>query len=665
MARNPRVIAAFNAMKRLDIPPEKVKPVLKKLLVLYNMNWDLIEDGNYRTLIDAYFELNEGGATSGKDEVEDDERSPKRVKQQSLVEGKGKEPISCGDDDVVAGDDIDVDDIVHDDDGGGGGDAVCNTTITSTENPMLDQPITVLPPPARPRSSNGSTAKPIVKVLPLHYVLLGNDNDNSVGTGHTSHETDFGIASSSLGEVKILLNCDSALRQMNFRIPKLDSVLKYVEDKYFRSGKIVGPQFSVRMLLKDLCESYLKLGTNSLDRSTAVNSSSDVIIDVRDASRITGPKKRAFAVRTSETDSNRKGSGSSRHINSRNLVHDGNRAFCNILDITKGAEKVKISLVNEVGSEQLPKFNYIPHNIIYQNANVNISLARIADEDCCEDCSGDCLSSSITCACARETGGEFAYSPQGLLKEEFLSACISMKRAPQDHHFVYCQYCPLERMKNEDMPERCKGHLVRKFIKECWRKCGCDMQCGNRVVQRGITRKLQVFLTPEGKGWGIRTLEDIPKGAFICEYIGEVLTNMELYYRILQSSGNERHTYPVTLDADWGSEVVLKDEEALCLDATCHGNVARFINHRCFDSNLIDVPVEVETPDRHYYHLAFFTTKKVRAFQELTWDYGIDFADENHPIKAFQCRCGSEVCRDKKHKRTSVHHVPIPKEIMN
>lgn len=147
MARNPRVIAAFNAMKRLDIPPEKVKPVLKKLLVLYNMNWDLIEDGNYRTLVDAYFELNEGGATSSKDEVEDDERSPKRVKQQSVVEGKGKEPISC-DGVVVVGDDVDVDvdDYVDDDDGGGGDNAVCNTTITSTDNPMLDQPITVLPP---------------------------------------------------------------------------------------------------------------------------------------------------------------------------------------------------------------------------------------------------------------------------------------------------------------------------------------------------------------------------------------------------------------------------------------------------------------------------------------------------------------------------------------
>lgn len=90
----------------------------------------------------------------------------------------------------------------------------------------------------------------------------------------------------------------------------------------------------------------------------------------------------------------------------------------------------------------------------------------------------------------------------------------------------------------------------------------------------------QVFLTNEGKGWGLRSLQDLPKGAFVCEYAGEILTNMELYERNQQSSGTERHTYPVILDADWASEGLLKDEEALCLDATFNGNVARFINHR-------------------------------------------------------------------------------------
>ncbi|EOY10855.1 hypothetical protein QUC31_009792 [Theobroma cacao] len=345
-------------------------------------------------------------------------------------------------------------------------------------------------------------------------------------------------------------------------------------------------------------------------------------------------------------------SNSCNKVQQQSVTCERKRPFRIISDITKGTENVKISLVDEIGHQDLPKFTYMPGNVIYQDAYVHISLARIADEHCCSGCSGDCLSLPIPCACAHETGGEFAYTPEGKLREEFLQACMSMKQEPQEHHFVYCQDCPLERSKNEHKPDKCNGHLVRKFIKECWRKCGCHIRCGNRVVQRGIACKLQVFLTGEGKGWGVKTLQDLPKGTFVCEYIGEILTNTELDERNMKSSGRERHTYPVTLDADWGSERILKDEEALCLDATFCGNVARFINHRCFDANLIDIPVEVETPDRHYYHLALFTTRDVRASEELTWDYGIDFDDHEHPIKAFQCHCGSAFCRDVKQKRT-------------
>ena len=89
----------------------------------------------------------------------------------------------------------------------------------------------------------------------------------------------------------------------------------------------------------------------------------------------------------------------------------------------------------------------------------------------------------------------------------------------------------------------------------------------------------QVFCTSEGKGWGLRTLEDLPKGAFVCEYVGEILTNTELFERNTESKKSGKHTYSVLLDADWGSGL-LKNEEALCLDATYFGNVARFINHR-------------------------------------------------------------------------------------
>ncbi|XP_073269217.1 probable inactive histone-lysine N-methyltransferase SUVR2 isoform X2 [Primulina huaijiensis] len=324
-----------------------------------------------------------------------------------------------------------------------------------------------------------------------------------------------------------------------------------------------------------------------------------------------------------------------------------------VLDIAKGLEKVLITTVNEVNDERPPSFFYIPQNAVFQNAYLNFSLARMGDNNCCGTCSGDCLLLSTPCACAHETGGEFAYNSDGLVKEDFLNECISMNRDPKKHCQFFCKECVLERSKSEDVIEPCKGHLVRKFIKECWWKCGCNILCGNRVVQRGISRKLQVFMISEVKGWGLRTLEDLPKGAFVCEYVGEVLTNAELFDRVSRSPEGEKHSYPVLLDADWGAEEVLKDEEALCLDATYYGNVARFINHRCYDSNMVEIPVEVETPDHHYYHLAFFTTRKVKAMEELTWDYGIDFDDHDHPIKAFHCQCGSKFCRNIKRSSRS------------
>ena len=169
-------------------------------------------------------------------------------------------------------------------------------------------------------------------------------------------------------------------------------------------------------------------------------------------------------------------------------VHD-------IGDISKGEEKVKIPIVNEFPGERCPPhFTYIPNSTIYQNAYLNFSLARIGDDDCCADCFGDCLSASLPCACTRETGGEFAYTPGGLLKNDFLDECMVMHYNPPENRMVYCKDCPLERAKDDLYPDECKGHLVRRFIKECWIKCGCHKLCGNRVVQQGIWCNLQVLL---------------------------------------------------------------------------------------------------------------------------------------------------------------------------
>ncbi|KAJ1409359.1 WIYLD domain [Sesbania bispinosa] len=603
MASNPKVNKAYDAMRALGISDEEVKPVLKKLLKAYENNWELIEEDNYRTLADAYFESMDDKQAECKRKAPISYHDGERPKQkQHLIDRDDQVSSIDNPRQVLYVKDTEIppktfkQEIVKPSQTSMGDMKPCSQTLqtrlseveqisnspcmaardrksypeiassTSHCQDPIEEPSS--PHIQRKNMSRDHQKKKLVKLrIEKPKFHLGPGSTSNGGSSDASNgkrkkedtppcnnntgtsKGNIDIASSPSGEVKISLNCEAALGQPNFHIPNLDEVIKSMEEKY----KTVEPQLSMVKLLDELCGSFLKMGLNL----------------------------------------NRKGSNA-KYTNSRK-----GKLF--VGDIAKG----------------------------------------------------DCLSLSFPCACSQETGGEFAYTPQGLLKEEFLTACMSMKIEPQDHHFVYCLECPLERPRDESKAEPCKGHLVRKFIKECWRKCGCDMQCGNRVVQRGLSCKLQVFLTREGKGWGVRTLEDLPKGCFVCEYIGEILTNTELYERTVHNCGNDRHTYPVTLDADWGSEGVLKDEEALCLDATYNGNVARFINHRCFDANLIDIPVEVETPDRHYYHLALFTSRKVNAYEELTWDYGIDFDDLDHPIKAFQCRCGSAFCRNKQQKGTT------------
>ncbi|XP_053622146.1 histone-lysine N-methyltransferase eggless isoform X2 [Plodia interpunctella] len=61
-------------------------------------------------------------------------------------------------------------------------------------------------------------------------------------------------------------------------------------------------------------------------------------------------------------------------------------------------------------------------------------------------------------------------------------------------------------------------------IYECNSRCKCKHTCLNRVAQHPLQLKLQVFKTMN-RGWGIRALNDVPKGAFLCVYAGNLLTD--------------------------------------------------------------------------------------------------------------------------------------------
>lgn len=293
-----------------------------------------------------------------------------------------------------------------------------------------------------------------VSVEPTSSTLI-NGTGSQVQEEAPSLEID--VASSPGGEVKLSLKCSADPSKIN--MPDLEAVYKMVEEKFLRSPH----DFSIRSIMSEICQGVVQLGTeHALEHITQ----SDIVGN--------GSTSKHFE------------SGPAKHLALSRTTHD-------VDDISKGEENVKIPIANESGRGKCPpSFSYIPGNEVFQNAMVNISLAQIGAEDCCADCFGDCLSAPVPCACARDTGGEYAYTPGGLVKPEFIDKCISMNRFPEVHHKVFCKMCPLERSRDKASPEPCRGHLVRKFIKECWSKCGCSMRCGNRVVQRGIRFNLQV-----------------------------------------------------------------------------------------------------------------------------------------------------------------------------
>ena len=349
------------------------------------------------------------------------------------------------------------------------------------------------------------------------------------------------VATSPLGEVKLSLSCNSAAGRPNFHMPNIDAVIKLTEEKCLHSYKIIDPNFSVMKLLRHVCESFLELGTDSIDesqdrtinisptldvlkRSTAWDAlgaskenvfmpscTSGGVVNSECHSAVADPQiprlppslsslddhvragKNLVNGHAGEDKDNDKQEPNSTNTHSLvvapqcELDPDDLRSLHYINDITKGEERVRIPWINEINSECPSSFHYISQSIVFQNAEINISLSRIGDLSCCPTCFGDCLSASAPCACARES--KFAYTPAGVVKEVFLEECISMTRDPQHNRPFFCVECPL---KNDDCLEPCKGHLKRKLIKECWSKCGCNKQCGNRVVQRGITCNLQV-----------------------------------------------------------------------------------------------------------------------------------------------------------------------------
>ncbi|XP_076754442.1 histone-lysine N-methyltransferase SUV39H2-like [Xylocopa sonorina] len=151
-------------------------------------------------------------------------------------------------------------------------------------------------------------------------------------------------------------------------------------------------------------------------------------------------------------------------------------------------------------------------------------------------------------------------------------------------------------------------------IYECNKRCACNMDCINRVVQRGTQMKLCIFRTANGRGWGVKTLQRIKKGSFVTEYVGEVITSEEAEKRGKQYDVAGR-TYLFDLDYN--------ETEEQCpytVDAAMYGNISHFINHSC-DPNLAVYGVWINCLDPNLPKLALFAMRDIKQDEEITFDY--------------------------------------------
>uniref|UniRef100_A0AAY4CX14 Euchromatic histone-lysine N-methyltransferase 1b n=1 Tax=Denticeps clupeoides TaxID=299321 RepID=A0AAY4CX14_9TELE len=252
-------------------------------------------------------------------------------------------------------------------------------------------------------------------------------------------------------------------------------------------------------------------------------------------------------------------------------------------DIARGYERVPVPCVNAVDSEPYPdNYKYVPHNCVTSPMNIDKNITHLQYCVCKDDCSSaSCMCGQLSLRCW--------YDKEGRLLPEFCS---------------------------EEPP----------LIFECNHACSCWRTCKNRVVQNGLRIRLQLFRT-RLMGWGVRALQDIPQGTFVCEYVGEIISDAEADVR-------ENDSYLFSLDS--------KISDVYCIDARFYGNISRFINHMC-EPNLFPCRVFTSHQDLRFPHVAFFASKNISAGDELGFDYGDHFWEIKG--KFFSCQCGSPKCR--------------------
>jgi histone-lysine N-methyltransferase SETD1 len=151
---------------------------------------------------------------------------------------------------------------------------------------------------------------------------------------------------------------------------------------------------------------------------------------------------------------------------------------------------------------------------------------------------------------------------------------------------------------------------------------------GNDDVSSGeltLKRKKIMFKKSPIHDFGVYALEHISKDEFVMEYTGVV-------YRTSIGDVKERRYVLEGMDSTYLFSV----QDQATIDATYHGNVARFVNHSC-SPNCTPKCRVIAGKKR----ILIYALQDIEPGSEITYDYKFPVEEDNK----IKCLCGSANCR--------------------
>ncbi|KAL0030547.1 hypothetical protein WJX79_003580 [Trebouxia sp. C0005] len=237
---------------------------------------------------------------------------------------------------------------------------------------------------------------------------------------------------------------------------------------------------------------------------------------------------------------------------------------------------------------------------------------------------------------------------QGAVQPRVPILPAKMKRCPHTYlEYLNGGLLPYHDRSAGSKVKHSQARRVQSVLYECgpWANCPDGAACCQAASQQGCQYRLEVFQT-SNKGWGIRSWDTIPNGAFVLNYTGKTKAvdevgdddmdyTFDLAPRPYSQGDEELPLFPKSM---WETHKLAK----YILDAKHEGNAARFINH-CCDPNLYVQPVLSHHHDISQTQVCLFAGHNIAPMTELTFDYGHGFLKDN--LKG-NCNCGSAMKKD-------------------